>query len=709
MFEWYEMSESQALQVARPLVLVFDAAPKQVEAYRHIFLAMDVEMRAPENAEQLRTQAIETQAAMLLIDAAVSQPDAFQLINSLKADKRIAHIPVVLVTSGFSDRRLKLYPALESAVEILPKPFEIEQFFALIKFYLQQYRYRRIVDQIGDKSEGSIIESDTEALLALDAEGKILFANYAAECILRGRSRFLVGKYMESMLDEPVPALVSHWQEHPIKTVTGKEQILQIDSATLWRADGEPIHAKFAAIPLFEQEEIRHVIAFRETKETRESKEKIASLSHSDTITGLPTRVRFQELMDKLLQKARQRNHYCAILHVDLDHFRNLNESLGHEIGDQLLVQVTARIKQLIRREDVVGRMESDEFVIAMGYIEQPENAGLVARKLVDRLREPYLLRGHEIYSSASVGIAIFPQSGDSVDVLIKNAKTATHRAKVLGRSTYQYFTVEMNKELAYRLRTEFELRKALEKQELLVSLRPVVDVAKGRVMAYTVALQWPHAKRGLLEAAEFASVAEDAGLSADLCKWQWQKGLSLARQQQVKDNEPHVLIISASQAFLSQEDIVPWLIQAVKDAHIDPARIVVALAEGVTMTREQATVETLLTLRKQGFEFAIDEFGTGFASLQMLRRIPFSAVVLSDALVSGLGNQRTEDAIVDGILYLAKQLGLQVLAPGVSNEQQAAFLQLRGACWQSGAYVEERIAQPDYVEATWEFPGASL
>ena len=239
------MTEATAAPTPKPLVALYDATPKHIDAYRHIFQAMEVDMQAPETADALYALVQEKAPALILVDSAVTQPDAFQVINSLKADKKTAHIPLLLVTSGLSDKRIKLYPTLAASIEVLPKPFEIEQFFSLVKFFLLQYRYRCMIDAIGDKQNNSLIESDKEGIIALDEEGKICFVNYAAECILRGRATFLVGKYIESMLDEPAPALVSHWQEHPINTVTRSEQILQVDSATLWRADGESTRVKF--------------------------------------------------------------------------------------------------------------------------------------------------------------------------------------------------------------------------------------------------------------------------------------------------------------------------------------------------------------------------------------------------------------------------------------------------------------------------------
>lgn len=699
----------EAAPAQQALVVLYDSVSKHVDAYRHIFQAMEVEMTAAEDADALMQLAQEKAPALIMVDSAVTQPDAFQVINALKADKKTAHIPLLLMTSGFSDRRLKLYPELAASIEVLAKPFEIEQFFSLVKFFLLQYKYRCIIENIGDKQSASLIENDKEGIIALDEEGKICFVNYAAECILRGRATFLIGKFVESMLDEPAPALVSHWQEHPINTVTRAEQILQVDSATLWRVDGESTRVKFAAIPMRDKEDIKHIIAFRELKDTRESKDKISTLSHNDNITGLPTRVRLEESLDRVLRKARQRSQHCAVLYLDLDHFRYLNESAGHELGDQMMVQVANRIKQLIRREDVLARMEGDEFVVVLSYIEQPENAGLVARKLVERLHEPYLLEGHEIYSSCSVGVAVYPQCGDSVASLLKNAEAATQRAKLLGRNTYQYFTVEMNKELAERVQTEFELHKAFEKKQFSIAMQPVVDVSSGRIQALALSAQWLHPQRGMLEMSDFRGIAEDAGLGAELSRWLWQEGLAtVTRQHSFDPRDPTTLILLAvTPAFLSQEDAVPWLINEIRQHGIEACNVVIELPEAAAMVRERETIEAVLALKRHGFQFAIDEFGTGFAPVSMLRKIPFSFVTLSGKLINGIGEAPTDEAIVDGILYLARQLGLQVVAPGVLNEQQAAFLDARGCRWMNGCYIEERLAQKDYVEERWSFSAA--
>lgn len=700
------MSEVSVAAATKPLVILHDVITKHIDAYRHIFQAMDVELLATDNADTLATIVSEKAPVVILIDAAVTQPDAFQVINSLKAEKKTAHIPVVLVTSGFSDKRIKLYPEIAASIEVLPKPFEIEQFFTLMRFFLQQYRYRCVIEALGGKQTNSLIENDKEGIIALDGDGKICFVNYAAERLLRGRASFLVGKFIESMLDEPAPALVSHWQEHPINTVTRSEQILQVDSATLWRVDGESTRVKFAAIPMRDKGEIKHIFAFRELKDTRESKEKLNQLSHNDIITGLPTRVRLEETLDKILRKSKQRSQFCAVLYLDLDHFRYLNESVGHELGDQMMVQVANRIKQLIRREDALARMEGDEFVVVLSYIERPENAGIVARKLVERLHEPYLLEGHEIYSSCSVGVAVYPQCGDAVAALLKNAEAATQRAKSLGRNTYQYFTAEMNKALAERVQIEFELHKAFEKKQFAVDIQPIVDVATGKVQALSASVNWLHPARGLLEMSEFKGIAEDAGLGADLCRWLWREALAEIRMRQSAGllSDQVLILLPATPVLLSQEDAASWIINSIKDVGCEPGRIVIELPEAAAMVRERETMDAVLALKRHGFQFALDEFGTGFAPLHMLRKIPFSFVKLSDKIVQGIAQSPTDEAIVDGILYLARQLGLQVIAPGLTEPMQGQFLQQRDCQWMGGLLVQERLNQQDYVERGWEF-----
>jgi diguanylate cyclase (GGDEF)-like protein len=664
-----------------PCVVLHESVPAHVEAYRHLLEVAGVRTVVTSRAA-LAADVRDHAPALVIVDAAVSEPDPFQCINVLRGDRKTAHIPVLLVTRGFSDRRLRTHPGLAGGIETLSRPFDVEQFLALIQFFVQHWRYRCVIESLGQQQDTTLVENDKEGLLAIDDEGKICYANAAAERILKARATYLVGKYVESVLDDPAPSLVSQWQDHPVNRVTRGEQILQVDSTTLWRADGEPIRAKYAAIPLKDRAPIHLIFAFRELRESREDRARQSFIDYADSLTGLPLRARSSELLEKIRHKAARKSGFCAVLHVDMDHFSHINEGLGHAIGDRLLTQVAQRLKPLIRRQDCIGRLEGDEFVIGLSALDRIESAGLVARKIVEHLGEVYLVDGHEIHCSASVGIALFPHNGDSVETLLRNAQIAMQRAKQLGRNTHQYFADEMNRSLADRLQVEFELHKAFDLEQLQLSAGQIVDNRSGEVTGWRLGVVWQHPTRGDMPLAAFAPLAEDAGLGATLARWIWGHSLewlSLARARGVID-EALPVFVPVSPVLVGQEDGREWMLSCLQSTGTAHHQLVLELPESSTLLREPGTLAILREWHGLGFRFLLDGFGSGFVPLQHLATMPLAFVRLSPALLAADGGRHHR--LLTGVLQLLDGLGLRILAPDSTHPDQLADLAAGGCHW---------------------------
>jgi diguanylate cyclase (GGDEF)-like protein len=693
----------------QPLVIVGDSEDSNIAYYTEVIEASGAHCLATTEGGNVLNLVVSHQPALIILDSKLEDPDGYQLLNLLKSGKKTRHIPVLFVTGNLSERKMCLYSEMFKLVEVITKPLDDKQLQSYIDRYLRQYLYRTEIDELYSKEKAEPIENAEEGILALARNGQILFANYAAEQILKANTLTLTGTYLESLFEEPCKKARSKWLDHPISKVTAEDQILQVDRSVIWRSDGEAISAKFAAVPFNSLSGISLLFAFRQLKDTRESKDKISKLSQVDHLTGLPLRASIEEHIDRTVLKAGITGFYFAVLYVDLDHFRYINESLGHDRGDMLIKSVADRIYSLVRRDDQVARMEGDEFVVVLSHIDLPENAAMVAKKIVERIREPFLVDGHEVFTGCSIGISIYPTCGDDAKTLLKNAEAALSRAKAIGRNNFQYYTAEMNKLRVEQMQMEYELHQAMEQKQWRIQYLPVTHRQSPDVVACEVKLSWMHPSRGEISMESFLSSAEEAGLAPTIFRWLWQQALSRFNQLGDDYKQKVRLILPISPAILLQDGGVDWVISAIAKVGLNPDQIYIELPESYYTVRHSQHGEVLNELCRNGFHLILDSFGTGYAPLNLLKEVPYSLIKLSDTFVATCEVSKSDQAIIKGVVDMVHQLGIQVLAASVDSEAQHTFLENVGCDWFSGEAIAKDLEQtPQKLDAMgiFVFPG---
>lgn len=675
-------------------VLIIDSFANNVAAIEELLVGLNTRLFACVKSEDAVRLAKEKTPAVILLASKIDANDGYQVLNWLRAESETKHIPIIFMPSSMAEKPMGLHRELLQTVHIVPKPLDIKRLKGMVQFFLRLFQYREAIAKLGGERNKTLIESEAEGVLAIDVNGKIRYANAAAERFLKAKVTDLFGQYLESLLEDETDAITSTWAEHPIAKVTRTEQILQVDNATIWRKDGEQIKVKFAAIPVFNIEGIKLLIAFRLLKDTREAKDKLKKLSSIDALTGLPSRIRIEEALEVIIRHSKDASQHFAVLYIDLDHFRYINESLGHEQGDALLKLIADRVRLLIRRDDAIGRMEGDAFVVVLTAMDKPHGAAAVAAKIIERMHEPFLLNGHEIYTGCSIGIAVYPSCGVDPQSLIKNAETAMDRAKKLGRNNYQFFTSSMNQQRAALLAFEHEIHKAYEEGGFEVDFVKHVDSELQNITALEACLQWRHPKKGLLDVNDFMSVAEDAGMGLDLASFLWKQACTdlqvLLADQPIRDDVK--FIIPLPNGLFARSDLAEWLHKTVTKHGLSAERILIAIPESSFWLRGFDVDNKLDDIQAQGFRFILDHFATGYSSLEMLRTVSYEAVKLSERLVERVGLSRTDETVVDAAIYLARNLGLKVLANGVNKDSHYKFLAKRQCDWIQGHYVEERF-----------------
>ncbi len=398
-------------------------------------------------------------------------------------------------------------------------------------------------------------------------------------------------------------------------------------------------------------------------------------LAFHDPLTNLPNRALFRDRLEQSLNRAHRQGSQVALLFLDLDRFKTINDSLGHTLGDRLLKEVSTRLGGCAREIDTVARLGGDEFTIILEDLAHPDQAVLVAQKVLDVLVEPFTVDAREFHITASIGIALYPLDEREPDALIKAADTAMYHAKEAGRNSYQFYSSAMTARVTQRLAVETQLRRALERDEFVLHYQPIVDLSSGRAIGNEALLRWQHSARGLVAPHEFVPVMEETGLILSVGEWVLRQA---AQQQRVWGRDgtaPAYVAINLSTRQLMKPDFVGSVVRILKETALEPHSLCLEITESVLLADTQAAGETLKGLKDIGVTIAMDDFGTGFSSLSYLRRFPVDMVKIDREFVRNITTNAPDEALVETIIYMAHRLGLKVIAEGVETETQVALL----------------------------------
>ncbi len=398
-------------------------------------------------------------------------------------------------------------------------------------------------------------------------------------------------------------------------------------------------------------------------------------LAHHDVLTDLPNRLLLQDRLNQAIELARRQGRQVAVMFMDLDRFKHINDSLGHAVGDQLLRSVAQRLVSCVRHSDTVSRQGGDEFVLLLPYIEHAEDAALTARKMLAAFAQPHSIDWHNLHIGASIGISIYPNDGQDVETLLKCADTAMYYAKENGRNNYKFFEQSMNVRAVERQSIEVSLRRALERQEFVLRYQPKINLQTGTLVGVEALLRWQHPQRGLLMPEQFVSIAEDCGLIVAIGRWVLRSACSQAQAWLQADLPRITMAVNTSILEFRAADFLDNIRTMFAETHFDPHYLELELTESVLMRDAESTDSTLHGLANLGIKLAVDDFGTGYSSLSYLRKFPINTLKIDQSFVNGMTTHPDDAAIVRAVISMGKSLKLRVIAEGVETAEQHAFL----------------------------------
>ncbi len=442
--------------------------------------------------------------------------------------------------------------------------------------------------------------------------------------------------------------------------------------------------------------------------EQRGLTDRLAHQAHHDALTGLPNRVLFEDRLGVAIAHAHRQARQLAVLFLDLDQFKVINDSLGHGLGDRLLQAVAERLLASVREGDTVARQGGDEFILLLPWIANAVDAAKVARKILEAIRQPFHLDGHDLYVTTSIGISVYPEDGETVGTLIKNSDSALYRAKERGRDGVQLYAPAMNAQAAERLNLEGSLRRALPLGQFELYYQPVVDAARLHAVGVEALLRWRHPERGLLAPGEFINLAEVTGLISQIGPWALRTACGQARRWHEQGHGSLLLSVNVSPRQFLEGDLVAQVASALEETGLDPSLLELEITESLAMQRAEATAATLGRLKSLGVRVAIDDFGTGYSSLAYLKRFPLDTLKIDRSFVQDIHDDPVAAAISRAVIVMAHTLKLRVVAEGVESEEQRDFLAASGCDYMQG-YLFGRPVPATTCESLLRTPGLSL
>jgi diguanylate cyclase (GGDEF)-like protein/PAS domain S-box-containing protein len=529
-----------------------------------------------------------------------------------------------------------------------------------------------------------IIEHTMEGVVITDAEGRITSVN-PAFCEITG--------YSEKEIISLHPDLLKSDRHPPefFEELWKKVQETGSWRGEIWnqRKNGElyPAWMTISCVHDDAGKVLHYVTVFSDITSIKQSQSQLEHLAHHDSLTNLPNRLLFEDRLQHAISQAKRQSRQLAVLFLDLDRFKNINDSLGHAMGDDLLKEVAKRLQAILRDGDTAARLGGDEFTVLVENLEDPSQAAVVASKIQENFKMPYQIAGRELHVTTSIGISIYPDDGLTVADLTKNADAAMYQAKEQGRNNYRYYTSELTRTAFERLLLETELRSALKQEQLLLYYQPQISLTNGQMTGAEALIRWHHPRLGIIPPARFIPLAEETGLIHEIGHWVLKEACEQTRYLHKQGLFQGRMAVNLSVRQIMQTDLILRFEQIIADSGCPPNMLQLEVTEGIFMGQMQQSVPVLDVFKKLGVSIAIDDFGTGYSSLSYLKQLPIDKLKIDRSFIRDLPSDSNAIAITQAIISLGKNLGLHIIAEGVETLSQQALLQKMG-CEEGQGYL---------------------
>jgi diguanylate cyclase (GGDEF)-like protein len=620
-----------------------------------------------------------TRYDICLFDYRLGHVNGLDLLRSVRA-RRIT-TPVIFLT-GQGDEEVAVEAMKAGATDYLIKSKLSADLLCKSIRYVMELQKKEEALREGEELNSLILNSLTALIAVLDKEGNIIAVNKTWEHFASKNGSnfpFCVGvgiNYLKACRQAAEAGM-----EGARKALAGIQAVLngsqtQFTLEYSFHSSGKELWFLMRVTRLAG----KHggvVVTHTDITERKQAEETIRYLAYHDALTNLPNRTLFNDRIALAMAQAHRNQHKLAVMFLDLDRFKIINDTLGHSIGDKLLQDVARRLTACLREGDTVARLGGDEFLVLLPRVDQVEDVAKMAERILEIFKTPFRLDNHELFISSSIGITLYPADGDNVQTLLKNADTALNRAKAQGRNIYQFYTSTMNARAFERVILESGLRRALEQEEFIVYYQPQISLHTGQIVGMEVLLRWQHPDLGLIPPMKFIPLAEDTGLIVQLGEWVLRTACIQNKAWQQAGFPPLCVSVNLSPRLFKQQNLVQLIDRILKETQLDPHYLDLELTEGTAMENAELAIATLRELKKMGVRLSMDDFGTGYSSLSYLKRFPIDRLKIDRSFVLNITVNPDDAVIAMLIINMAHNLNLKVIAEGVETEEQLSFLRL--------------------------------
>ena len=677
----------------RPRILVVDDEPLIVEGLKRLLAARDYDVASAGGGCDALIAIGKQQFDAILLDLGMPDLNGNEVLRFVS--DRSADTPVIVV-SGDSTIDAAIRALRGGAADFVRKPYEPEELLRRIDNTLARRRLEKENNHILQRLQQSekwhrfLVNSSPDFIYTLDSEGRFTFVNDRVESLLGYRREELIGRHYSQVVHEDDIARAEHvFNERRAgdrnarnieirlkcnpgarrpRLMNGRCKSVELTATGMYDEDASP----------FEQRFIGSYGVAKDITERKQAEETVHYQAYHDLLTGLPNRALFRDHLGLMLAQAKRNQKPLAVLSLDLDHFKVINDSLGHTIGDELLLAVGARLRQCLREGDTLARLGGDEFAVLLPTLLSRGDVEHICRKIIQVLSKPVYVKGHEIYISVSIGACVAPDDGDMIDSLIRQAELAMYQAKSQGRRRLQFW--------------EAGMRRALARNEFVLFYQPQVDTGTGEVRGFEALLRWWHPQRGLLAPADFIPVAEESGVIVPIGDWVLRQASAQLAEWRRAGLPPVRLSVNISARQLENPDFVDSVMRAVQVYALDGHQMELEITESLLMRDFEANAIKLGRLSASGIRLAIDDFGTGYSSFKYLSRFPIHTLKIDQSFVQELDREENV-SIVNAMIAMGRGMNLNVVAEGVESESQLVRLQQMRCHEMQGYYYSAPVS----------------
>ncbi|HTY20552.1 MAG TPA: EAL domain-containing protein [Geobacteraceae bacterium] len=677
----------------KTLVLIVDDEPFMRQTFQDLLEAEGFLTALAEDGDSAITGFEKFQPDLVLLDLLMPGKDGFATCRELRGMRGGRYTPIMVVTGrGDTD---SVHQAFEAgATDFITKPFNPDLLVYRIRYMLRSGQNTIKLAQ----SEARLVllkeavDSLPLGITINDVNDRIVYIN-PAEAEMHGYS---------------VAELVNGNGRRFVELNKGNIDIAgQDDDKGVWRCEGMnirksgdefPVQLSTIALRNAEGMCLGRVTVCEDITSRKKAEARIQLLAYYDSLTGLPNRAAFMERLQHALSLARREDRRIGLLFLDLDNFKDINDTQGHDFGDRLIREVAMRLSESMRESDTLARLGGDEFVIALTNISHQESAAFAAGRLLSILSRPFVIDSRQIHTSASIGIALYPDDAQDADGLFKSADTAMYHAKSEGKSNYRFFSSEMNDRINRRVSLENSLRLGMEKQEFFLHYQPQWDLNETRMLGVEALLRWESKDLGFLLPSEFIPLAENSGQIIGLGEWALRAACIQAREWAQAGFGEMKMAVNISGMQFRQPDFLHVIRKIINETGIEPDTLELEFTESVVMEKADKTIDTLRALKNMGMGLSIDDFGTGYSSLSYLKHFPIDRIKIDRSFVADVNRNSDDAAIVEAIISMAHSMNLKVVAEGVETSDQLHFLKERNCDEVQGYHLAVPMSAKDIV-----------